>query len=211
LIPGTLLGLVALAAALGPGYLFVRRAERHHNRPAQSQLGELVEMVVIGGAASLLAAGIILGAARFHGFIDTAALREDAAGYLLAHSWRCFAAATAFYALAYGFAFVASFLIHRQASSAIEPGASGWTRAMRSRVPAKKAVRIMVELNDGRKLAGVVTDFSSAREQNREIVLGAPIVATIGRSDEIVVVDADFVALREDQIALLSGRYVDPD
>ena len=211
MIPGTLLGLVALAAALGPGYLFVRRAERHHNRPSQSQLGELVEMVVIGGAASLAAAGIVLGAARFHGFIDTAALHNDAAGYLLAHSWRCLAAAAAFYALAYGIAFAASLLIHRQTSGVIEPGATGWTRAMRSRVPPKKAVRVMAELNDGRKVAGVVTDFSSAPEQNREVVLGAPIVATIGRSDETVLVGADFLALREDQITLLSGRYVDHD
>jgi hypothetical protein len=61
----------------------------------QSQLGELVEMVVIGGGASLLAAGIVLGVCHSRGYLNTAQLHNDPGGYLLSEPWRCFAAASA--------------------------------------------------------------------------------------------------------------------
>ena len=96
MIPGTLLGLVGLAVALGPGYIYVRRAELHHNRPVQSQLGELVEMVVIGSAASLVSAGLVLGALTSLNFIDSTKLHEDAGAYLLSEPWKCFLAAVTF-------------------------------------------------------------------------------------------------------------------
>ena len=208
MIPGTFVGLIALAAALGPGYLYVRRAELHHNRPVQSQLGELVEMVVIGGACSLLAAGAVLGVAHSKGWIDTAKLHQDAGGYLLAEPWRCFAVAAIFYALAYGLAYAASRFFLRKSTAAIVPGATGWTQAMRASLPEGKAVSAMVELRDGRKLAGVVASFTSAEKENRELVLRKPIKASSGPSGGAVELNADFITLREEQIALLSGRYV---
>ncbi len=177
MIPGTLLGLVGLAAALGPGYVYVRRAELHHNRPVQSQLGELVEMVVIGGAASLVSAGLVFGALTSFNFIDSSQLHEDASGYLLSEPWRCFAAAGGFYSLAYLLAYVASRLVHRKTEPAIVPGATGWTKAMRTDLPQGKAVSVQIELHDGRKLAGPLAGFTSAVETNREIVLRAPIKA----------------------------------
>jgi len=210
-IPGTFLGLVALAAALGPGYLYVIRAELQHNRPVQSQLGELVEMVVIGGACSLIAAGAVLGVARSKDWIDTAKLHEDAGGYLLAHPWRCFAAAVVFYALAYGLAYVSSTFFLRKSTAAIVPGATGWTQAMRASLPQGKAVSAMVELRDGRKLAGVVASFTSAEKENRELVLRKPIKASAGPGRNEVELSADFIALREEQIALVSGRYVNTE
>ncbi len=208
MIPGTLLGLVALAAALGPGYLYMRRAELHHNRPVQSQLGELVEMVVIGGAASLLAAGLILGSASSFDFISTTSLHKDPGGYLLAEPWRCFAISACFYALAYAIAYAASRVVHRRTTPAIAPGATGWTQAMRTAVPKGKAVAVRVELRDGRKLAGALAAFSSAVESNREIVLRRPIKATAGPGETTVDLSDDFVTLREEQISLLSGRYI---
>jgi hypothetical protein len=209
-IPGTLLGLVALAAALGPGYLYVRRAELHHNRPVQSQLGELVEMVVIGGAASLLAAGLVLGSASSLNFINTTSLHKDPSNYLLAEPWRCFLVTACFYALAYAVAYTASRVVHRRTKPAIVPGATGWTQAMRASVPDGKAVAIHIELRDGRKLAGVLAGFSSAVEPNREIVLRRPIKA-MGGSGKTVDLNDDFMALREEQISLLSGRYINTE
>jgi hypothetical protein len=210
-IPGTFLGLVALAAALGPGYLYVRRAELHHNRPVQSQLGELVEMVVIGGACSLIAAGAVLGVVHSKGWIDTAKLHQDAGGYLLAEPWRCFAAAVVFYALAYGLSYAASKFFLRNSTAAIVPGATAWTQAMRASLPKGKAVSAMVELRDGRKLAGVVASFTSAEKENRELVLCRPIKASGGPGRGEVELSADFITLREEQIALFSGRYVNTE
>lgn len=209
MIPGTLLGLVALAAALGPGYLFVRRAERHHNRPVQSQLGELVEMVVIGGAASLLAAGTVGGIVLSKGFIDGTALREDAVAYVVNQPWRCFATAAAFYALAYLITFGASLAVHRKGPSAIVPGLSGWTQAMRAEVPHGKVVVVRVELSDGRRLAGRLGGFTSALEARREIVLRAPIKVVTAGGLAVELID-DYLTVCEEDITLLSGSYVEP-
>lgn len=208
MIPGTLLGLVALAAALGPGYLYVRRAELHHNRPVQSQLGELVEMVVIGGAASLLAAGVVLGICHSRGYLDTAQLHKDPGGYLLSEPWRCFAAAVAFYGLAYGIAYLASRLAHRKTPAAIVPGATGWMQALRSEVPRdKRAVVVTAELRDGRHLAGVLRSFTSAERENRELLLTAPLKVRTKAGAAAELKD-DFIIVREEQIFALSGRYV---
>jgi Family of unknown function (DUF6338) len=207
-IPGTLLGLVALAAALGPGYLYVRRAELHHNRAGQSQLGELVEMVVIGGAASLLAAGIVLGTCHSRGYLDTAQLHNDPSAYLLSEPWRCFAAAVVFYGLAYGIAYFASRLVHRQTPAAIVPGATGWMQAMRTEVPRdKRAVVVTAELHDGRHLAGVLRSFTSAERENRELLLAAPLKVRT-KAGAAVELEDDFIVVREEQIFALSGRYV---
>lgn len=209
MIPGTLLGLVALAAALGPGYLYVRRAELHQNRPVQSQLGELVEMVVIGGGVSLIAAGVVLGVATSTGFLATAGLKKDATGYLLDEPWRCFAVAAAFYISAYLIALVGTHVVHRRSPASIVPGLTGWTQAMHGRVPEKKAVVVRVELRDGRKFAGALAGFTPALEGNREILLRAPIIASAGVGKPPVELVDDFLAFREEQIALLSGSYVE--
>ena len=81
---------------------------------------------------------------------------------------------------------------------------------MRAAVPGGKAVSVQVELHDGRKLAGPLAAFSSAVEPNREIVLRRPIKVA-GPGTAVVDLRADFVTLREDQIAVLSGQYVNPE
>jgi hypothetical protein len=208
-IPGTLLGLVALAAALGPGYIYVRRAELHRGRPRQSQLGELVEMVVVGGGMSLLAAGAVLIAIDATGFVDTDALRADVGGYVLSEPARFFAAALAFYGLAYALAFVASMIVYRDSTAVIEPGATGWLRAMWVDLPDKmQSPVVTVELRDGRKIAGGLRSFTAAPEDNREIVLARPLVASAGPRGKGVPLNEDFVVLREDQIAVVSGLYL---
>jgi hypothetical protein len=166
-------------------------------------------MVVIGGAVSLIAAGVVLGVATSNGFLDTSELQKDATHYLLDEPWRCFAVAAAFYASAYLIALVGSRLIHRQSPASIVPGLTGWTQAMHGRVPEKKAVVVRVELHDGRKFAGALAGFTPALERNREVLLRAPIIASAGEGNPSVELVDDFIAFREEQIALLSGSYVE--
>lgn len=209
MIPGTLLGLVALAAALGPGYLYFRRAERHRTRPAQSQLGELVEMVVIGGLLSLVGAAVILIAIDLTGWVDADQLLEDPAAYIFAEPVRIFTAALAFYGLTYGAALALALAAYRGSTAAIQPGVTGWAQAMWVNVPDKKktAVKVTVELRDGRRIAGGLGSFTPGSEGNREIVLIKPLIATAGRDGRGTPLKDDFVVLHEDQIAVVSGKY----
>lgn len=208
MIPGTLLGFVALAAALGPGYLYVQRAERHRTRPIQSQLGELVEMVVVGGVLSLVAGGIVLTFVDATGCIDTNELRADPAAYILNEPLRVFAAALIFYRLAYGGAYLMALVGYRDSPAAIRPGVTGWAHAMWVNLPDKKSpVTVTVELKDGRRIAGGLSSFTAASEDNREIVLVQPPMATMKRGGHGMPMEDDFVVLREDQIAVVSGVY----
>lgn len=209
MIPGTLLGLVALAAALGPGFVFVRRAERHNNRPSQSQLSELVEMVVIGGALSLVAAGVVLTAVDITDCIETAELRADPAEYILNEPLRIFLAAGLFYGLAYAGAYLMARITYRDSSAVIEPGVTGWGHAFWKGLPDKETpVLVTVELKDGRRVTGGLASFTVGSEENREIVLVQPLAATAKPGTKGVPMHENFVVLREDQIAVLSGTYV---
>lgn len=209
MIPGTFLGVVALAAALGPGYLYFQRAERHRTRPSQSQLGEFVEMVVVGGLMSLLAAGVILTAIDSTDWIATDELLEDPLAYLFAEPMCVFSAALAFYALAYGAAFTLASVVYRGSAAAIQPGVTGWAQAMWLNVPNKKetAVKVTVELKDGRRIAGGLGGFTPGSEGNREIVLVQPLKGTAKQGGQGQVMTDDFVVLHEDQIAIISGVY----
>ena len=208
MIPGTFVGLIALAAALGPGYIYVQRARRHHERPAQSQLGELAELVVVGGLASLLAAGIVLSIVNATGFVDVSEVHEDVAAYVLTQPVRTFVSLLGFYGLAYGFALLVSHLTFRGETKAIEPGSSTWIRTMWVDLPNKRKPPIItIELKDGRKFAGGLRTFTGTPEEDREIALARPIVVQAGPNTAAVELPDDFIVFREKDIALLSGKY----
>lgn len=77
MIPSSILGVALVAAALGPGYVYVRVARQKRPRGSQSQAAELVEMLVIGALLSITSAGIILSGGKATGFLDTAALAKN--------------------------------------------------------------------------------------------------------------------------------------
>jgi hypothetical protein len=167
-------------------------------------------MVVVGGAMSLVAAGVVLVVVTETGFVDGELLRKDLGAYVLNEPAKFFASAIGFYVLAYSLAFLASVFVYRDDRAVIEPGATGWLRAMWVDLPdAQKPPVITVELKDGRKIAGGLRSFTAAPDENREIVLARPLVATAGPKGSPVKLNEDFVVLREDQIAVVSGVYGD--
>jgi Family of unknown function (DUF6338) len=76
-IPSTLLGLVAFAASLGPGYVDVRVSEKREPRHERTQLLEAAELIVIGGLASSLAALVVLSLAHAAHVVDVQRLSND--------------------------------------------------------------------------------------------------------------------------------------
>jgi hypothetical protein len=172
-------------------------------------LGELVELVVVGGLASLLAAGIVLSVVNATGFVNTSLVREDFAQYVLTQPLRVFVSFLAFYAFAYGIAFSLALFSFRGDIKAIEPGSSAWIRTMWVDLPNKKKPPVItVELKDGRKFAGGLRTFTGTPEEDREIALARPIKVKVGPHAETVELSDDFIVFREDDIALLSGRYI---
>jgi len=153
-------------------------------------------------------ASLVLGICHSRDFLDTPLLQEDPGAYLMDHPWRCFAAAGGFYALAYGIAYAASRMVHRESAGAIVPGATSWTRAIRNELPkGNRAVVITVELRDGRHVTGVVRSFTVAEVENRELHLVAPIKVRT-RAGLRVNLPEDFLIVREEDVLAISGRYV---
>jgi hypothetical protein len=66
-LPGNLLALVLLLAAVAPGYVYVRVAERYQSRLDRSALVETVELVAIGAACTTVA---VLLAVGLEGLVD---------------------------------------------------------------------------------------------------------------------------------------------
>jgi hypothetical protein len=166
-------------------------------------------MVVVGGLVSLLAAGLILTAVDATNWIVADDLLKDPTAYLFAEPVRVFSAALAFYALAYGAAFTLAVIVYRGSTAAIQPGVTGWAQAMWLEVPEKKttAVKVTVELKDGRRIAGGLGGFTPGSEGNREIVLVPPLRGTAKQGGRGQPMADDFVVLHEEQIAVISGVY----
>lgn len=158
---------------------------------------------------ALLAAGVVLTAIDGTDWIEADEMLQDPAAYLFAEPVRVFSAALAFYALAYGAAFMLAIVMYRGSAAAIQPGATGWAQAMWLKVPDKKktAVKVTVELKDGRRIAGGLGGFTPGSEGNREIVLVPPLKGTAKRGGRGQEMTDDFVVLHEDQIAVISGVY----
>jgi len=207
-IPQTLLGLAAIAASLGPGYLYVRRAGRHRPRPDQSQLGDAVEMLVIGAMLSLASAGIVLALGEAIGALNTVKLSADFDGYVLTEPIRAFSALLLFYGLAYGGALLAARVVHRSEDEEVDTAGSLWHRAMRLDLPDDRVSMVTVELKDGRKVVGRLRGFTIESGHNRELALKRPIGASAGPTSLPAELDDDFMVIREEQIACVSGRYV---
>lgn len=165
-------------------------------------------MVVIGGTASLIAAGVVLAAVDAFDALNTADLRKDTATYILDEPVRVFLAAAVFYGLAYGGAYLAARIVYRGRAPVIEPGGTGWGIAFWANLPNRETpVTVTVELKDGRRIVGGLGSFTAGPEENREIVLVQPLAGTAGRGGRGVPMKEQFVVLREDQIAVVSGVY----
>lgn len=113
-----------------------------------------------------------------------------------------------FYGLAYGGALLAAKIVHRREDPEIELAGSLWHRAMRLDLPVGDVSMVTIELKDGRKVVGRLRGFTIESGHNREIALKHPIGATSGPNSQPTELDDDFMVIREDEIACVSGRYV---
>jgi hypothetical protein len=153
-VPSTLLGLVVLAASIGPGYIWIAVAETRIPRRPRSQLLEIAEMVIVGGLASALAFLAVFSFASWTSLIDADALAKDGTAYLLGHPTRGLGVVFLGLALAYLGAWGVALLRYRKHPQIIEHGYSAWHR-MLGQQPGRD-VYATVDLRDGTTVAGWV-------------------------------------------------------
>lgn len=174
MIPSTVLGLVVLAAALGPGYVFVRVEERRRARPARSALLETAELIVIGGLASTTAFAVVAAAATQWGWLDERQLAHDRSAYLLRHVSGSAAFVLATLALSYVGAYIAARAMlrrHRPASIVMH---SAWDELFKPEPGILPYAT--VGLDDGLTVAGDVVGHSvgDRPSADRELVIANP-------------------------------------
>jgi Family of unknown function (DUF6338) len=113
-IPSTLLGLVVLAASIGPGYVWVRVAETRVPRSPRTQLLEIAELIVTGGLFSTLAFLVVLSFASATSWLDTDALAADGSDYVIRHPIRVLSVVLVGLAVAYAGASGAAHWFYRK-------------------------------------------------------------------------------------------------
>jgi fumarate reductase subunit D len=201
-IPSSVLGLVVLAAALGPGYVFVRIEERRRPRPKRSALLETAELIVIGGFVSTMAFSAVAAIAAQTGWLNEKKLAEDSTAYLLSHVSR--------FALLLLVALALSCVLTWLAATAIffrrPPNIrlfSAWDEVFAQ----KKGIinYATVGLDDGLAIAGDVVGHSvgDRPSDERELILANPEVRVPGKQT-FEQAREPLVVLRGDRIRTLS-------
>jgi uncharacterized protein DUF6338 len=212
MVPNTLLGVLAFLASAGPGYAYVKIAERWRPPVERTALREAAELVVIGSLATTIGIVIALVVGDVARFLDTVLLAERPGRYLVTEPLRAGAALLIILGVSYGGAALAAFLIHK-GRRPIYPD-SAWWGAFERHLPTDHGIYATVELKDGRAITGGVHSFTAepVAVDNREITLGAPAnrrleVRRRGEEEPIPIED-HIVLLRGSDIACVSARYL---
>ena len=115
------------------------------------------------------------------------------------------------FAVSCGLALLAARIVFAKRESVFEPGATTWRSLFfDKRPPSKPLVVTTLELKDGRRLAGRIGSFTAELEDSRELGLVGPLFASPNGRARLEPMGGDFIVLREEQIATITGVYVEP-
>jgi Family of unknown function (DUF6338) len=203
----TLLGLVAFAASLGPGYIYLRVAERREPRQDRSQLLEAAELVVIGGLASSVAALLVLSLGDKVGVLETNQFSNEGWKYVSTHPTRALGSFLAFLVISYGGAWLAALVIHQARPASFER-TSMWHQVFKLASSTNRAFAT-VELRDKRVVSGYVFAYSSLPTEPgmAEIALHAPIKAKAPNAGAATLLRDRFFVIRAEEIVYLAVQY----
>jgi hypothetical protein len=171
---------------------------------------EAAELVAVGTLTSLLSAMLVLGLVRVKHFVDPSVLSAEGPRYLVRHPFRGFGGLAAMFALSSAMAFFLARVLHRSQADHLETGTSVWYRVLWKGRPTQNHLPLItVDLKDGRRVVGVLRTFTASVEENRELALSKPIAAGIPANGPLQRTKDEFVILREEEIASVSGVYRD--
>jgi Family of unknown function (DUF6338) len=201
-IPSTVFGLLVVAAALGPGYVFVRVEERRRPRAVRSPLLETAELLLIGGIFSTAAFAGVAALSVWAGWIDEHMLAIQRTTYVIDH----LPVFAGLLLLALLTSYVATWVVARvllfRRPRTIE-WHSAWDEILR---PRSGVINYATAgLDDGSAVAGDVLGYTVGNIQpdDRELILAKPEVRGVGQQIYEQAKD-HFVVLRGDRIRTLS-------
>jgi hypothetical protein len=206
-IPSTALGVVFVVAAFGPGYLYLRVAEQRSSRHERSGLVEAVELAVVGAFTSTVALLGVVALFDWCHVIDAHLFSARPHVYLAHHPLRILWILATVLAVAYGIAYVAARIVHRQPATI--RAATAWSEGFGAARWSDKEVivRATVELRDGRKIEGTLTGHSTEVAENRELLLTAPLRVEAAPGVTPETLSDSLMVLREVDILAVSGRF----
>lgn len=193
-------------ASLGPGYVYVRVAERRVSRAERSPLLEAAELLVIGALTTTVVSMLVIWGARESHLVDMQAARRDGLEYLLLHPLRGFTTLTAIFALSCGLAGMAARFLHRKRLPTRRPGAV-WSEVL-GRDKATHDAIATIEFRDGRMLQGQVASYTlEAPAADRELALAAPMRQRAGKGRPMQDVADDYVVLSADDVLYVAVTF----
>lgn len=178
MLPDAPIALLALAA-LFPGWIFIRLAERRAPRPERSGFAELVELAAVGFSTVALSALTVasLSWTRLPGLFDVRVWARVRGGYLGQH----IGSALLSMALAAGLSCVLAvglfFAIYKFQSKGIHPETTVWYDAL-GRTPEGKYAWVGVQRVDGSLVEGFLFSYSYTDEETAGIALQGPMRLT---------------------------------
>lgn len=178
LLPTAPFALFVLAALL-PGWIFVRLAERRAPRPDRSGFAELVELAAVGFSAVALSALIVAGLswARIAGLFNVSAWARTRGSYLGEHIGPALLSAALVAILSCIFSVGLFFVIYKFKSKGIHPESTVWYDVL-GRTPENKRAWVGVQRTDGSLVEGFLLSYSYTDEDSKDIGLQRPMRLT---------------------------------
>ena len=216
-MPSTLVGLVVFAASVGPGWAFIRIAEKWTPRRERTPLQEAAELVVVGATATAISVLLVLVLAQSHGWLASSTLLKEQTGYIAKEPLHSLVALMTVLGISYGGATFVAFVLYtphrvpKKERSRIHPNDTVWYGAFSRDLPKKRAVWLDVDTVDGWKFAGILRSFPSDETERREISLRRPTSGYIKMVDpegKEAFLNSDSLILSDAQIRAIYVRYV---
>jgi hypothetical protein len=205
-IPDSLAGLLLFAASLGPGYVYIRVAERRVPRAERTQLLESAELLVIGALITTVVSMLVIFGARELGLINVETVRSQGLDYLLLHPLRGLGTLGTIFALSYAVGGIAARLVYWEEQPSQQPG-TVWREILGQDKDTHDAIAT-VELRDGRTLQGQLATYTlDAPSGARELALRAPMRQRQPRSTDEDRMGGDFLILREEDFVYVVVEY----
>jgi hypothetical protein len=199
-------GFAVLAAAVVPGYVYVRCAERRaprHSRSGVLLAGELAFVGILTTAASVL---VLLTIARATGWLDTHALISHPRVYMADRPERVLSWLVVVLLGSFGLAWLASVVVHIGRDAVLRPGWSVWHQVLE---PGRdRKVAVVVELRDGRRFQGYVLAYDVEEDrEKRDLALQQPLFVIDPVTSEQTLLPVHFLIFQSADIAWMSVVY----
>jgi len=215
-MPASLFGLVVFAAAVGPGHVFLRIAERWTPRSDRSTLREAAELVVVGATSTAIALLVVVSLGNWTGFLDPEQIVANRTTYIVREPVSSLVVLLLVLALSYGAAAICAYLIYtplrvpRSQRKHHRPNDTIWYSALSRDLPDGHAVWATVEMGDRRQISGLLRAFPTHEKDRHDLALAAPIGGQILVEDEkgnSSTLNSDRVILQETDIRSIYVRY----